>query len=231
MVTAITVAYSVVIKRMHDRVQKVNPLQTSISTTRYMYSSQNNENTKSICASVRSSIPSNEQSNKISSENPCLIESSETITCSKHQPNTALNWKKSVSEQSKLEHTRQSTIKNKYELRRMEVRPCVSMGIERQSGLQTKSDKATITRIEKSSGRKKRFRNNVITLGAIIVITYVSVLPKCVLSSIMLASPGLMLDKPKLHLIKGFLLFNSLLDPYIYILRIKEFREKLKLCS
>ncbi|CAC5369585.1 unnamed protein product [Mytilus coruscus] len=229
MVTAITVVYSVVIKRMHDRVQKVHPLRTSLSTRRY--SSQNNENTKSICASVRSSIHSNAQSNTISSENPCLVESSETATCSKHHLNTALDWKKSLSEQSRLEHTRQSKIKNKYELRRMEVRPCVSMGIERQSGLQTKSDEATITRKEESLGRKKRFRNNVITLGVIIVITYVSVLPKCVLSSIMLAAPGLMLDKPKLHLIKGFLLINSLLDPYIYILRIKGFREKLKLWS
>lgn len=223
MVTAITVVYGAVIKRMHDRVQKVHPISSSLCGRRY--SSQSNENTKSTC--VRSSIRSNDQRNTHSTENPCLFESSEITKCSESDPNTALSMNKSVSEQSRLGHTKstckgQSKIKEKDELGGVEVQSCVLRGVEKQPG------QATIKQKEESSVRKKRFRNNVITLGAIIVITYVAVLPKCVLSGLMLAEPGLM-NESKLHLIKGCFLVNALFDPYIYILRIKEFREKLKL--
>lgn len=75
--------------------------------------------------------------------------------------------------------------------------------------------------------RSKRFKTNVLTLGVIIIVTFLSIAPKCVFSVLRSVFPDNAI-LPKVNLVKSLFLLNTFVDPFIYILRIKEFRDKLK---
>lgn len=82
----------------------------------------------------------------------------------------------------------------------------------------------------KSQEKEKRFRQNMVTLGVIITITFLAVLPKCVVSILIHTYPSV-ISSSQISYLKGFLLINPICDPFVYLLRIKEFKEKVNPCS
>lgn len=81
---------------------------------------------------------------------------------------------------------------------------------------------------KKEQEKQKRFRRNMFTLGVVIVITCIAIIPKCFITILMAISPSSVSGSGIVYL-KGFLLINPILDPFVYVFRIKEFREKLNL--
>jgi hypothetical protein len=68
----------------------------------------------------------------------------------------------------------------------------------------------------------------VLTLGAIILITLAANLPRCVTSSYILYSGLHVRTSISLKISNHFLLLNPVLDPVIHVLRIREYRDRLK---
>lgn len=82
---------------------------------------------------------------------------------------------------------------------------------------------------QKRKNNELRMRRNVLTLGVIIIVTVVGVLPRSLLGFYSF-SKGISGKVADLSMITNtvFLLLNPLLDPVIYVLRIKKYRESLR---
>ena len=74
----------------------------------------------------------------------------------------------------------------------------------------------------------KRRKKNIITLGIIILIALISTMPRCVASAIALYLGNTTAITKSLEISNHFMLINPLMDPVIYILRIKEYRQRLR---
>lgn len=74
----------------------------------------------------------------------------------------------------------------------------------------------------------KRRKKNIITLGFIIIIALTSTMPRFVTSGIALYLGNTAAITKSLEISNHFMLINPLMDPVIYILRIKEYRQRLR---
>ena len=74
----------------------------------------------------------------------------------------------------------------------------------------------------------RSMRRNVLTLGAIILITLAANVPRCVTASYILYSGLHVRTSISLKISNHFLLLNPVLDPVIHVLRIREYRDRLK---
>lgn len=76
----------------------------------------------------------------------------------------------------------------------------------------------------------KRMKRNVFTLGFIIVLGLVSVLPRCCTSLIAFLNENTASTTKAMQYGNQFLFINAICDPIVYTLRIRQFRQKLQ-CS
>ena len=89
-----------------------------------------------------------------------------------------------------------------------------------------KNDMTAINNRNTSSVRT--MRRNVLTLGTIILITLAANVPRCVTASYILYSGLHVRTIISLKISNHFLLLNPVLDPIIHVLRIREYRDRVK---
>jgi len=99
--------------------------------------------------------------------------------------------------------------------------------VQRHNRIFSQRDKAAITIINRNTS-VRTMRRNVLTLGAIILITLAANVPRCVTASYILYSGLHVRTSISLKISNHFLLLNPVLDPVIHVLRIREYRDRLK---
>ncbi|VDI01972.1 Hypothetical predicted protein [Mytilus galloprovincialis] len=87
-------------------------------------------------------------------------------------------------------------------------------------------DMATITTRNNNKSAVKLMQRNLLTLGAIICVTLVANVPRCVTAFCSLYTGPATNTLRWLKISNHFLLLNPVFDPVIHVLRIREFRER-----
>lgn len=77
------------------------------------------------------------------------------------------------------------------------------------------------------TSREKRFRQSMVTLVIVIIATCVCVLPSVIFNMLSSLTVGVVSDKT-LEFINIFVVLNPLIDPIVYVLRIKDFRDQIR---
>lgn len=201
----ITISYCIVIKRMKDRYRKVKPNNVlNVKQENHEHSSMTESNDLSKTGSKKKSL-------KINSGVMML----ESISGSVHR--------------NDISDTRASDDDKNQSMVSYGSAPGNSSTVLENGNNGTKR-MTTRSSQSKSLQKEKRFRQNMTTLGVVIAITVISILPKCGISILMHISPNL-ISSSKIAYLKGFLLINPIIDPFVYVFRIKEFRDKINPCK
>lgn len=90
------------------------------------------------------------------------------------------------------------------------------------------SDGLTDLQIQQKKQSALKMQRNVVTLSCIVAITLCAVLPRCIYGLYFQSRPDTYTKVSSVHdVVNVFLLLNPLFDPFVYILRMKEVRDRL----
>ncbi|CAC5364002.1 unnamed protein product [Mytilus coruscus] len=93
----------------------------------------------------------------------------------------------------------------------------------------TEPEGLTDLQIKQNKKSALKMHRNVVTLSCIVVITLCAILPRCIYGLYFQSRPDPYARVSSVHeAVNVILLLNPLFDPFVYILRMKEFRDRLK---